>query len=169
MTVGAISPDGTMVAAGGPLDVPLRLWALPAGQIRGALDPSVNNGVSNVVFSPDGRYVAGGFGDGSIGLWETSTQRQSWRRKEHGYPVNETAFSPDGRWLVSASSDRTVKVWSVPGGEMRTTLRGHGAEVNAVAVSPDGRMAASGGSDGVLMLWDLGNGSSRVVSDPAVR
>ena len=166
--VGAISRDGALAAAAG-WQAPLRLWALPGGQRRGTLALPPELVMTDMTFSPDGRFLAGGFQDGSVALWRIYGRRQVWLHKEHGFAVNAIAFTADGTSLVTASSDHTVKAWAVPSGEVKATLRGHDEEVYSLAVSPDGRTAATGDRAGVVLLWDLESGSSRGLVDPAVR
>jgi WD40 repeat protein len=96
--------------------------------------------VSDVAFSPDGRYVLTGSNDTTIKLWDAATGREIKTFSGHKDPVLSVAFSPDGRFALSGSMEE-VKLWDVnTGREIRTFAgRGVGRLQNAVAYSPDGR------------------------------
>jgi WD40 repeat protein len=74
--------------------------------------------VFSVAFSPDGKFLAGANGNGTVRLWNPVTGRAV------GAPlpaytgqvaaVNGAAFSPDGKLLASAGADGTVRMWQMP-------------------------------------------------------
>jgi RNA polymerase sigma factor (sigma-70 family) len=65
-----------------------------------------------VAFSPDGRLLAAGGGDGMVHLWDTATWRPRGVLRGHKGHVTAVAFLSNER-LVSASADTTVLVWDV--------------------------------------------------------
>ena len=67
-------------------------------------------GVVAVAFSPDGRYVVSGSGDGTARVWEAVSGREV-ARMMHGGDVTSVAFSPEGRYVVSGSDYKTARVW----------------------------------------------------------
>lgn len=79
--------------------------------------------VWNVAFSPDGRHVVSGSGDGTLKMWEVSSGEclRSFRRCEGG--VVNVAFSRNGKNIVVG--DRCgLSVWSVRGNcDVNVSLR----------------------------------------------
>ncbi len=68
--------------------------------------------VNSVVFSPDGKLIASGSRDKTIGLWNLNGTL-IFNLETHAEAVNSIAFSPNGRALASASDDKTIIVWGV--------------------------------------------------------
>jgi WD40 repeat protein len=125
-------------------------WNLPDGAIA-----RLGKGrVSEVAFSPDGKFLAVAT---SIGIWlyDTRTLEELALLTGHTSGVNSVSFSPDGRTLASGSGDDTVKLWSVSERKEIATLKGHSWDVLSVSFSPDGSVLASGSEDGTVKLWSV--------------
>jgi WD40 repeat protein len=119
------------------------------------------DGVNSVAFSPDGKLVASGSHDHTVGLWDAGTGAALQTLEGHSDEVNSVAFSPDGKLVASGSTDNTVRLWDAGTGAALQTLEGHSDEVNSVAFSPDGKVVASWGwYDGTVRLWDAGTGAA---------
>jgi WD40 repeat protein len=113
----AISPDDTILAAGGWGTRTIRFWgadtrrALPDLQTP---DLGVNaRGVSALVFSPDGKTLASASTTNMIYLWEMASRQERCRFQDPQISKICLAFSPDGRFLVSGSIDTTVLLWDL--------------------------------------------------------
>ncbi|MGE0378242.1 MAG: M56 family metallopeptidase, partial [Planctomycetaceae bacterium] len=87
---GALSPDGSLVAAGIGNDFPE--GAFRAGE------------------APQTRFV--------IAVWDTRTGQNLQDLEGHERPVADLAFEADGKSLWSVSSDRTVRKWDVTAGKV---------------------------------------------------
>ena len=154
LTALALSRDGRWLATGHPAGT-LKLWRLPAGQLRNTLESRKTSQTTIIRFSPDGRFVAWATQGGTIRLWEVETGRDRGTLVRVQAPPLAMAFSPDGSWLATASSDQMVKVWMTATGAQFSTLDAHPNNVRALAFSPDGRTLAGGGEDGTIEFWDV--------------
>jgi WD40 repeat protein/DNA-binding SARP family transcriptional activator len=121
-------------------------------------------GVTNVVFSPDGRILASADATGTIMLWDITTGRAI------GSPLidqavwfRSTAFSPDGQTLALAGVDKTIRLWDAANGQpIGQPFAGHTRRVYDVTFSPNGQILASTGADSTIMLWDITTGQITV-------
>ncbi len=112
-------------------------------------------GVSSMLFSPDGSRLASAVGDRRIRIWNTSDGSEARVITGHRDLVFSMAFSPDGSTLASASHDQTIRLWNLESGDSRV-LRGHNWSVESVAFSPSGRtLVSSSPRDGTIRVWDV--------------
>lgn len=118
-------------------------------------------------FSPNGRTLAVGRHDGSIGLWDVATGQLKATLTSHNKWVSQLLFSQDGRMLVSASGDKTAKLWDAETGQLRATFDENKSRFMRVSLSPDGSLLAVGSDeDRSPKLWDTKPGSlTAILSD----
>ncbi len=181
LTFGRLMPDGRIAITGHESGL-LRFWDIKSGVgQQSAAETSIlsghGDGVTEAIFSPDGRFAlsAGGdvqsgtvvAGDNSIILWDLEIGDISQRFEGHESVVWSLAFSPDGRLAASGSQDESVILWDLENGEQLQRWEDLGENVMALAFTPDGEALLAGiGSpygnlavDGGLLLLDVGTGA----------
>ena len=110
----------------------------------------------SLAVSPDGLTAVSGHLDGSIYLWDLTTEQLIRRFTETQGRINELIFSPDGRSVYTAShagSSQTVTVWDVATGQPYRHYTGHQNPVDALDLTPDGRTLLTASYDGTARLW----------------
>ena len=68
--------------------------------------------VEAVAFSPDGATVAAGSSDGTVQLWDATTQNEVGTTMTAGpAAIKALAFSPGGKVLAAGGEDGDVRLW----------------------------------------------------------
>jgi WD40 repeat protein/ankyrin repeat protein len=176
----ALSPDGSLIAAG--------------GQRKKAKTTEEKTG-------PARRRNPGDDHDALLELYDSRTGGLVRRFTGHTALVNSLQFTADGKTLMSCGYDNTVFLWNVTSGSVirKFSVKGGNAPECAVisrdgrtvaigyeyhdvrlydaltgrvlrelslpnqntwgiGLSPDGRRITAGGDDGILRVWDVANG-----------
>jgi WD40 repeat protein len=160
----AFSPGGQLLASSGN-DATIRLWDVAAGrQVKRLWSPRTalttrtafaRQAQQSLAFSPDGKLLATGGGDGTVRLWDVKTMEVTALLRGQT-AVRVVAFAPDGRSLVSGGEDGAVKVWNLTPGSDPDTLRDHKSNLSSLAFSDDGKtLAVADTLDQTVKLWDL--------------
>lgn len=68
--------------------------------------------IGTLAFSPKGRFLACGYDDGMLKLWDISTERV-YNLEGHSNAVIALAFSSDGEIMASASHDGKIWLWDM--------------------------------------------------------
>lgn len=109
--------------------------------------------VSSLDWSPDGKYVVVAGTEGSLAIVDAANGRL--RRKLSGHKsAMRAAWSPNGLWIVSEGQDGKIKLWHFQSGELFRELEGGAAWVEHVTWSRDGSVLATGAGKS-LRLWNV--------------
>ncbi len=166
------SPDGKMLASGGPWDEAIELWDVATAKEIRTL-PIHGYTVKSLAFSPDGKMLASGlipdvytvnastFQSGSswetVKLWDVTSgvQLRVFSGRDSG--AGSIAFSPDGK-TIARGSNEGIRVWNIESGTELRVLGRNSAAISLVAFSPDRRILASGSGD-IIRLSDIASGA----------
>jgi len=160
----ALSPDGKRIIAGRK-SKRVYEWDAATGEKLRTFRMQ-DQSVIIVEYSPDGKQIAMGCGEGMIKIVDTETEKETILTEGEGWDrslVVSLAFSPDGRRLISGGYDRMVRVWDTNTGKELTTLAGHPAPISQVVFSPDGQLIASVAYGGQSRVWDPSEDRERKV------
>jgi glucose repression regulatory protein TUP1 len=165
------SPDGNFLATGAE-DKVIKVWHLYGGDSDSPAEKSPDQYVQlaptlahtlvgheldiyGLDFSPDGRLLVSGSGDGRVRVWD-------WRNNSCVHVlsgprdgVTSVAVSPCGTYVAAGALDSVVRVWDLESGDLLYSFEGHTDSVHAVAFRPDCRYLASGSLDRSIHVWDM--------------
>ena len=160
----ALSPDGSIVAAGGQIGE-FRLWDTATGKTIRQI-PS-RGGICSLGFSPDGKLVLGGSGVGTIGAWDASTGKLLRSMKGHLDWVEHLAVSPDGKHMATAAAEGVIRLWDPNTGEEVLTFKGHEGRITGLAFSANSKKLLSTAEDGGACVWDTTRDASVITRSVA--
>ncbi len=128
-----ISPDETLIAAGGQLSphASMIVWDFQTGERTQKIDIDTFSKFEAVEFTPDGRYLIAGGNEGAGGgsrdnfpgypanggfgfiRWYDVENNLELVHEEPCFRQEYFQFSPDGRLLLSSHEDGTLRLWRV--------------------------------------------------------
>jgi WD40 repeat protein len=123
------------------------------------------NGVTSVRYSPDGKMLLSGGGDGILTLWESTTGREIRALTGSRGVVCDACFSPDGLTVLSGSNDGVLRLWDTATGEPKPAPKRDRASITALCFSPDGKGLLVADAGKRLRLLDRVTGQELVEFD----
>jgi WD40 repeat protein len=167
-TAVAFSPNGDRLAAGSYTSgiwlwddvdsghpLPRELIDHMGSHVRAGMNSTVNT----LAFTPDGKTLLSGGGNGAIRWWywdDTGVGSMQLEPARQGDQVQAVAFRPHstaGAQFMSCSTAGGLRLWNDL--TQAVGVGSHPRSVSAVAFSPDGVHIASGSADGSVRRFDL--------------
>lgn len=151
------SPNDKQIASG-TLSGKIQVWRTDRQQDSLPFEKITPTHIHQVVFSPDGTYLAAAAADQTVKLWNSFSGKLVRTLQGHTESVTTLAFLNEGKQLVSGSSDNTLRTWNVATGKNEQTLSGNGFQLRQVSVTDDGQKLVTIGNDRSLEQWNLLDG-----------
>ncbi|MDI9469153.1 MAG: TIR domain-containing protein [Bacillota bacterium] len=121
---------------------------------------NTENSFSFSCLSPDGRYVASGYGASEVGIWELASGRLETTLTGFRAQVKLVQFSPSGRLLAAGGLDNQVLVWSAEGREKARFEVPGILQLLAFSPAEDGLLYAYAGNDGNYIVFHSLDGTT---------
>ncbi len=144
----------------------IQLWSLATGKLITTLPQPV--GITQLVYSPNGQWLAIGRADQQVLLWHRPTGKMT-QTLRIGLPSQQAdrlhlRFSPDGQTLLTVDASQRLQLWQVTPTQLKLLLSTRLSTIatNSYAFSPDSRRLATlsaDSDDGPIHLWDTVSGA----------
>lgn len=120
--------------------------------------PIYKHAVRSVAYSPDGKWLATGCGDGTVHLWDVKQKKVVRTIQAHENWTFDLTFTPDGL-LVSGGGDNLVRLIDPQTGTIRSTFEDHTNDLHGVAITSDGKWLVTSGDDTRVLMRSVGDKS----------
>ena len=148
----AWSPDGSLLASGGPRRV--CVWTAE-GELTCSLNLASATASAETEDDPEPYYALGlcwvddatlaiGGGSHDVAVWKLEENNLRFSLACHDHEDSIRCLAACNGRLASGSDDCTVRVWDVTPAQSDIITRGFGAAVTCVCWSPDGALLAAG-------------------------
>ncbi len=160
-----MSPDGRWLVTGDDVGV-VRVWDAATGEIKGTFNGYSGTGdfhrrlrhIERIQFTRDSSRFLTANWDGTVGVWDTLSQKPSFPLIRHGGIVWEALFSPTEERILSASQDMTAAQWDARTGERIDPPLQHRSILNGASYDGAGRLIATSSNDRTARLWSAETG-----------
>jgi cell division cycle protein 20 (cofactor of APC complex) len=132
------------------------LWNASTAEITELCETDINNSITSVKWTKEGRHLALGLNDGSVELWDPEASRRLRTMRGHSARVGVMSWNS---WNLSTGSrDSNIHNYDVrTAAPLVSRFSGHTQEVCGLTWSDDGTQLASGGNDNVVHIWNVNN------------
>jgi len=115
-------------------------------------------GALTPAFSPGGRLLAFGTGDGGTQVWEIGEERRRCRTPPSSGGVSQARFDASGRRLATVSGN-VATIFSTGDCRPLAVLGGHSEPITSIDFAPRRALVATASADGSARVWSRGSGA----------
>jgi WD40 repeat protein len=114
-------------------------------------------GVSEVVFSSNGNYIASATSyntrpnSPSVKIWDAETGNLI-KTLASDTGIYSIAYSPNGEQIIGGCSEGVIKIWNINNGQLVRTIRKFSSDIASVAYNPNGNQFAAANVEGVKIF-----------------
>jgi WD40 repeat protein/predicted Ser/Thr protein kinase len=156
LTLAALGPDGTLVAAGLTNG---RLVAISRNQPTERHEwPAHTGEVTSLEFNRDGRLLVSTSEDHQARVWSVTNHFEPLLQVAQEGGSSWARPSPNGKWLIASGTNNSLRVWECATGRALADLR-LDTGVKSSGFSPDSSRLAVGLESGVVILFALPQGN----------
>jgi len=153
----ALKSDGSLLAAGST-EGQILIWDMSKAEDAPMVLVGHSSSVSSICFSEDSKTLVSTGSDGTIKLWNLTSENTETLSVQLPSAVHAIAFSSDGKKLASGCHDGSIKLFNSDNlSEVSYIQQPNGKPVYSLAFSNDGKILASGNSAGIVKLWNMNN------------
>jgi WD40 repeat protein/DNA-binding XRE family transcriptional regulator len=156
------SPDGKILATSWFTQVILwdaysgnKLYTISGGSFT--TETGHIQGVGQICFSPNGKFLAVSNMEGMTKIWEVKSQTEILSINHSDLPPNTITYNLDGRLLAIGDDDGIVKVFDAVSGDVIHNFH-LGGVIHGVAFSPNDPRLAAASEDGSVKIWNSDSG-----------
>lgn len=168
VTALCFSNDSRLLASG-CIDGRIKLWDIQNlfthdSIIQNNLKPSMyqvetflgthENSICSLTFSSDNNVLASGDENGTIRLWDISSNLPLSTLTGHTGAVYTLCFLDDYMLVSGGGKDNVIRIWDTFKKQEIRILKGHSSPVRTLTFINDTSILASSGDDGTIFLWD---------------
>lgn len=149
----AFSPDGQMLATGGKMGQPIRVWDVATGKAILDLAGEHEMIVTRLLFSRNGTELISGDFDGIVVVWDLKNGKAKRAFDIRSQGLKCLTWIGDGSMIAAGGYDGKLKMIDIESEEEVGSAPAHKECVYSIASTEDGRLLATGGADQVTILW----------------
>ncbi|MEC7988099.1 MAG: WD40 repeat domain-containing protein, partial [Myxococcota bacterium] len=112
--------------------------------------------ISDITFSPNGRWLATCSFDRTIRIWDGKKGIQkAVLFGGHRNRIRRLTYRIDGEQLASVGDDGGARLWDMKTGRRMFRLLGHETPATHVCYSPNGRFLVTAAEDATVFIWSV--------------
>jgi len=138
-----ISPDGTMLAAGGYQHI--RMFDLTSGNLNPVVNyEGISKNIMTVGFQEDGRWMYTGGEDCSARIWDLKMRNLSCQRIfQANAPVNCVCLHPNQQELVVGDQSGVIHIWNLQNDQSEQLIPEPSTSIQSISIDPQGLYMAA--------------------------